>query len=175
MMTLDFLSKLGIALVSLGSAALAADELNTMTFHVLIVEAHDRVLPTPVRAIVYRHEVDVIFKPNKEIDETEHYTQPNDNRGFDFTAHRTSTLGSANNRMVWHVLGPNKLQRLISEPASQMLSIWTIETDANHGCRIDAKWLLQEGKTDTAGTIGNTTQPASFNNFRLLRASCTME
>lgn len=154
--------------------ATAADDTGTITIHVTVVESHDRITPTPVRGIIKRHDSDVVVKPNKEIHETVRDTDQG-NRPYSTTGDRSATLGGEKANVVWHVLGPSKLQRLGQAPGTQLLSVWTIETDANRGCRIDAKLLLQEGATATSGKIQGFDTPATFTNFRVLQATCTIE
>jgi hydroxypyruvate isomerase len=151
-----------------------AQDAGAMTIHVTIVEAHDRVTPTPIKGIIKRHEHNVVVKANKEI--TESTRDIDDGNRFQSrvtSRGQSATLGTETATVVWHVLGPNKLQRLSQD--GQTLSVWTIETDANRGCRIDAKILMQEGITVTTGKIQGFDTPATFTNFKVLQAACTIE
>lgn len=165
---------LGAWLPAHDADAAQSGDAGAMTIHVTVIEAHDRITPTPIKGIIKRHETDVVVKPNKQITESTRVTDVS-SRPYDTTAGRSATLGAQNGNVVWHVLGPNKLQRMASAPRGQILSVWTIETDANRGCRVDAKILMQQGMAVTAGKIQGFDTPATFTNFRVLQATCTIE
>jgi hypothetical protein len=156
------------------AAAAAADDPAAMTIHVTVVERHDRVTPTPIRGIVKRNDVDVVVKPNKEIHESARMTDMG-SHPLSTTGQQSATLGDESANVAWHVLGPNKLQRFYQRPNTQLLSVWTIETDANRGCHIDVKMLMQEGTAVTAGNIQGTNTPATFTNYKVLQATCSIE
>ena len=44
--------------------AARSDDAGTMTIHVTVIEAHDRVAPTPIKGIIKRHEHEIVVKPN---------------------------------------------------------------------------------------------------------------
>jgi hypothetical protein len=156
------------------ASAAPSDDPAAMTIHVTVIEAHDRITPTPIRGIVKRHDIDVVVKPNRDIQEISRDTDMSPHP-YSTNGGRSATLGSDKPNVAWHVLGPNKLQRMGQAPGTQVLSVWTIETDANRGCHIDAKLLLQEGSTVTAGKIQGFDTPATFTNFKVLQATCTIE
>ena len=163
-----------LVLLLLPTTAARSDDAGTMTIHVTVIEAHDRVTPTPIKGIIKRHEHEIVVKPNKEITEsTRHIDDSSRASARVTTSGQSATLGAATTTVVWHVLGPNKLQRLSQD--GQILSVWTIETDANHGCRIDAKMLMQDGAAVSNGKIQGFHTPATFNNFKVLQATCTIE
>jgi hypothetical protein len=164
------------ALAPLTAPAIAApsDDPGAMTIHVTVIEAHDRVTPTPIKGIIKRNEFEIVVKPNKEITENHRLIDESSRASARVTSGgQSATLGTATASVAWHVLGPNRLQRMSQN--GQMLMVWTIETDAGRGCRIDAKYLMQEGVTVTTGKIQGFDAPATFTNYKVLQASCTIE
>jgi hypothetical protein len=161
-----------ITLAALCSVGVAQSEKST-TISIVVVEAHDRLTPTPKPDIVKRHEATVVLHVDKKIDETftnaDITNRPHDDPGGE----RSASLGENDGRTLWHVLGPNKLQRLWQN--YDTLVMWTIKIGSDHSCSIDAKYLLKAGKSATAGKIAGTDVDATFNNYRVLRATCTIQ
>jgi hypothetical protein len=147
--------------------------------HIVLVESHDRLTPTPNLGIVWRHEVEVLMKSGQQIQE--HFTDTNiastlSNKTWKLPDHDNSTsLGDNGTKVVWHVLGPNKLQRIRENEAGDLLMVYTIEILENNKCSIDAKFLIQAGRSRNQGKIAGTDTDATFNNYKVLQATCTIE
>jgi hypothetical protein len=161
-----------IAMVALCSVAVAQSDKST-TINIVVVETHDRLTPTPKPDIVKRHEATVVLHVDKKIDETftnaDITNRPHDDPGGE----RTASLGENDGRTFWHVLGPNKLQRLWQN--YDTLVMWTIKIGSDRSCSIDAKYLLKAGRRATAGKIAGTDVDATFNNYRVLKATCAIQ
>jgi hypothetical protein len=169
------LSVLAASLITMGalcSVAIAQSDKST-TIDIVVVETHDRLTPTPKPDIVKRHEATVVLHVDKKIDETftnaDITNRPHDDPGGE----RSASLGENDGRTFWHVLGPNKLQRLWQN--YDTLVMWTIKIGSDRSCSIDAKYLLKAGKRATAGKIAGTDVDATFNNYRVLKATCAIQ
>jgi hypothetical protein len=56
-----------------------------------------------------------------------------------------ATIGAKSSAAVWHVLGPNKLQRLFA--GQHFLMVMNIEIGGDKTCHLEARYLRQEGFT----------------------------
>ena len=160
-----------IALFGLSGPALP--QAASVTFHIVIEETHDRLTPTPKPGIIKRHEFTVVLRPNKQIYET--WQQADVTRRFhaDPGGERSTMMGENNGKSVWRVLGDSKLRRIAAN--NETLIIWDIQVSSDKTCAIDVKYLLKAGVTYTTGKIAGTDIDATFNNFRVLKATCTIE
>jgi hypothetical protein len=161
-----------IAMVAVCNVAIAQGEKST-TIHIVVVETHDRLTPTPKPDIVKRHEATIVLHVDKKIDEAFANADITNRRHEDPGGEHSTSLGEKDGRTLWHVLGPNKLQRLWQN--YDTLVVWTIEIGADKSCSMDAKYLLKAGKKATAGKIAGTDVDASFNNYRVVSATCTIQ
>ncbi len=164
-----------IALLGLiGPAGMAIAQTDKATsIHVVIVETHDRLTPTPKPGIVKRHEFTVTLKANKQIDESWEQTDVTRRVHADPGGGQSTALGENNGKSVWHVLGANKLQR-ISQNHEQLM-IWNIEIGDGKTCNIDVKYLLKQGAAFTTGKIAGTDIDATFTQAHVTSATCTIE
>ena len=143
------------------------------TIHVVIVETHDRLTPTPKPGIIKRREFRVTLKANKQIDESWEQTDVTSRVHADPGGERSTSMGENNGRSVWHVLGNNKLQR-ISQMHEQLM-IWNLEVTENKECKIEVKYLLKQGATFTTGKIAGTDTDATFTQAHVMSATCSIE
>jgi hypothetical protein len=85
------------------------------------------------------------------------------------------TIGSSSGKAVWHVLGPNKLQRIFA--GDHFLLMMSIEIDGDKVCHLEAKYLRQEGfksVTLETGSSGGGGQ-ADFSLPQVQSGSCSIE
>jgi hypothetical protein len=163
------------AVVCCGVALAQSDA--TTTLHIIVVESHDRLTPTPHPGIVKRHEATIVLHQDKRIEQS--FTNADVTKGFhqDPGGHGVASFGDNvgrdDSRFAWRVLGPNKLQRMWQK--GQLLTVWTIETNAEHACSIEVKYLLKAGASVNPGKIAGTDIDATFNNYHVQSASCTIE
>jgi hypothetical protein len=161
-----------LCLICLSGAAFAQVEKAT-TIHVVIVETHDRLTPTPKPGIVKRHEFTVVLQPNKQIDESWEQADITHSAHADPGGERSTAMGENNGRAVWHVLGANKLQRIAQN--HEQLIIWNIEISQGQACHIDVRYLLKQGVTFTTGKIAGTDVDATFSHSQVVSATCRIE
>jgi hypothetical protein len=145
----------------------------TTTLHIVVVETHDRLTPTPKPGIVKRHEATIVLHPDKRIEQVFENQDVTNRVHQDPGGEHSAWLGVNDGKTAWHVLGPNKLQRFWQD--YELLVVWTIDIRPNRACSIDAKYLLRAGSGVTAGKIAGTDINATFNNYRVLDASCAVE
>jgi hypothetical protein len=159
-------------LINCHGAAFAQAE-NATTIKVVIVETHDRLTPTPKPGIIKRHEFTIVLKPNKQIDESWEQADLTRVAHADPGGARSTAMGENNGKAVWHVLGPNKLERIAQN--HEQLNIWNIEISGGKACHINVQYLLKHGVTFTTGKIAGTDIDATFGRSQVTSATCTIE
>jgi hypothetical protein len=84
-----------------------------------------------------------------------------------------ATIGDSASRVVWHVLGQKKLQRIF--PGQHFLMIMNIEIDASNACRVEVKYLRQTGFVSVVLKRADTGEMANFSLPRVERATCAIQ
>lgn len=156
-----------------GVAPVLAQAQKATTIHVVIIETHDRLTPTPKPGIIKRHEFTIVLKANKQIDESWEQADVTRRAHPDPGGERSTAMGENTGRSVWHVLAGNKLQRIAQN--HEQLIIWNIEISDSKACGISVKYLLKQGVTFTTGKIAGTDTDATFGHSQVLSATCTIE
>ena len=82
-------------------------------------------------------------------------------------------MGDESGRVVWHVLGERKLQRI--RVGDQFLTIMNIEIDSENRCQVEVKYLEQKGFTDVVIKRPDNGEMAHYTLPRLVSASCSIE
>jgi hypothetical protein len=170
LLTAPMWSALGLAGVSDAACAQAENDTN---IHVVIVETHDRLTPTPKPGIVKRREFTVVLHPNKQIEESWSQTDITRVAHSDPGGEHSTSMGHNDGNAVWHVLANNKLQR-VSHNREQLM-IWDLSIEANKECRISVKYLLKKGVAFTTGKIAGTDIDATFTHSQVVSASCSIQ
>jgi hypothetical protein len=164
------------ALALLGLAAPANAEGGKPTvIRVEITETHDRLGPDPRPDIVRAHTFVVTLSNKNQVQENEVITKGGRRMqaGIVKTVDNDATIGNANGRVVWHVLGPHKLQRIAQ--GGHFIFIWDIDIDESNGCHLDAKYLKQAGFENVMMKRADTGELTPFSLPRLMSASCSIQ
>ncbi|MGO8834563.1 MAG: hypothetical protein ACLQE9_17325 [Roseiarcus sp.] len=156
--------------------------------HDLLGEASDPSSPE-IPGIQWRHEFAITLSGKKDV--TEKWTSTRIGRGPARSGFRlrhsggrfggvltrqnesSVTIGENAGRAVWHVLGANKLQRIF--PGQHFLMIMNIEVGADKACRLEVKYLRQEGFVSVIMRRATTGELTNFSLPRPESASCTIE
>lgn len=88
-------------------------------------------------------------------------------------AENNGSLGDTTRKVVWRILGPKKLQRIL--PGEHYLMIMDIEIGQDNTCRLDAKYLRQSGFVSIRMPRADTGEMSNFSLPRVEKASCTIE
>jgi hypothetical protein len=136
-----------------------------------IVETHDRISPNPLRGIVWKRGFTITLGGENNIRETWSNERTDGGAGAEDAFHNQSgiraALGVDTQRMGWHVLGENQLQRVVKDGDS--LVLMTITIDPGSGCAVTRKWLKRAGPDDqSSGEAAERYTP-----WRVLSAQCT--
>jgi hypothetical protein len=145
---------------------------NEMHLHITIVEMHDRLTPTPRYDIVKQHTVEVVIRTDKHISETVSNTDltngaPHEDPGANAELSLGQEAGAS-----WHVKGPNRLERI--SQSNGLISVWNVTVTSKNSCRIEVRMSLRPGLTAHPGKIAGTQTDATFNNYRVRRAECSV-
>jgi hypothetical protein len=144
-----------------------------------IIETYDRLPPDGAEGIEKRHSFRITLSGKNHVDET--WTSRGAFVGRYGHAHNritqedenSATIGDNSARAVWHVLGPNKLQRLFA--GQHFLLILNIELGSNNACHLEAKYLQQAGFTFIVAQRSDNLEMANFSLPRVSGASCTVQ
>ena len=151
--------------------------------HISVDETHDMLTPEVVRGDEWIEEHTITLSGENGVSATverrlvksgaEHFSGGVNviTRGSD-----RGVIGENDGKIVWHVLGPQKLQRIFS--GVQFISIMNIEIDRNDRCRVDVKYLLQQGYSDIVQPRAFMSTMGAMEHFTLPRvktASCSIE
>jgi hypothetical protein len=147
------------------------------------VEVRDRLSPAAQNGIRRRHTFTVTLSNTRHVDEAWTDSAPDmTSQSLDRRAKRdrrisrqdsdSATIGDGSQHVVWHVLGPQRLQRIFAGP--HYLMMMEIEVSGSNACRLDARYLKQVGfESITLEQPNGTT--AEFSLPQVENASCTIE
>jgi hypothetical protein len=159
-----------------------------------VVEAHDLLSDandpsSPLRrGIEWSHSFTVTLSGKNHVEETWRNTRLGvEGRSFLFGKHgngpkrgllttrveNNATIGDSASRVVWHVLGQKKLQRIF--PGQHFLMIMNIEIGESNACRVEVKYLRQTGFVSVVMKRADTGEMANFSLPRVERASCAIQ
>jgi hypothetical protein len=151
--------------------------------HGEIDETHDRLPPDELLGIERAHIFTITLSGKNQVSET--WTGARlDNGPRPVGMHRhagggskysesSSTIGDNTGRVVWHVLGEKKLQRIFA--GQQFLLMMNIEIGPDNACHLDAKYLQQQGFTFIIHERADNGELAHFSLSRVVKATCTIE
>jgi hypothetical protein len=83
------------------------------------------------------------------------------------------TIGQSSNRVIWHILGEKKLERIFQ--GQHYLMIMNIEVNASKTCRVEVKYLRQTGFVSVVMKRADNGKMANFSLPSVESASCTIE
>jgi hypothetical protein len=152
-----------------------------------IVEKHDRLSDTndpsnpEAPDIEWSHEFTISLSGKNQVSETWNNTRlGGGSRGFHRRrgplanqSENNGTLGDKTGKVVWHILGRNKLQRIL--PGEHYLMMMDIEIGEDNSCRLDAKYLRQTGFVSVRMRRADTGEMANFSLPQVEKASCSIE
>ena len=165
-----FAKCVGAAIIVAASAIGAAAEGSGRETHISIVfsETHDRLPPDAKEGIVAQHEIIATLSPDNSVRE-----QVTSRAASVVRSNGTNELlGDETGAVVWRVLGPNKLRRIV--PHRQFLVLTEIEISRNSSCSVEVRYLLQRGYTDVIMRRGDNSQPWHFTLPKVLSAECSI-
>jgi hypothetical protein len=175
-----------IATVVVGAAFAASkhpiDEMHILngkaiTFRGEIVETHERVSPDPLRGIVWKRTFTITMSEDKSIRESWSNVRIDSGPGSATAAENYNdvgaVLGADSKNIGWHVLAEHKLQRVVKH--GHFITMITITIDAGNRCRIERKWLTEEGTAAAPGELSDGGAAVRYTPFRLLSARCDVE
>jgi hypothetical protein len=165
------------------SAPAPAQSGKSTVIHGEIDEIHDRLPPDELLGIERAHIFTIVLSGKNHVRETWAGARlDNGPRPAHMHQHggggaqygeSSSTIGDNSGRVVWHVLGEKKLQRIFA--GQQFLLVMNIEIDADNACHLDAKYLQQQGFTFIVHERADTGELAHFSLSRVVKATCTIE
>ena len=169
------------------SAPAPAPSGNSTVIHGEIDETHDRLPPDELLGIERSHIFTITLSGKNHVSETwtgarlDSGPRPGGQHGHwgSRTMYRTiynessATIGDNTGKVVWHVLGPRKLQRIFA--GQQFLLMMNIEIDPDNTCHLDAKYLQQQGFTFIVHERADTGELAHFSLSRVVKATCSIE
>jgi hypothetical protein len=158
------------------SRALAEDN-KPVVIEATVMSVHDRLPPYEVRDIVVEEHYRVRLTGGSKVEE-EWSTRPvaTKSGAIDiggFSGARSSALGEGGQHVAWKVLGAHRLQR-ISE-GKQFIEILDFEIREPHECSLQAKFLLEKGKTAMITRRRDNGQFAEFSLNRVTSATCSIQ
>jgi hypothetical protein len=170
----------GVALaLALGVGSPRAHAENRTVIRVTVVETKDRLPPDPLPGIERRHDLVATLSGKNQVSEKgdsvridaggahkRHAPPP-------LSEENSAVMGDESGRVVWHVLGERKLQRI--RVGDQFLTIMNIEIDSENRCQIEVKYLEQKGFTDVVIKRPDNGEMAHFTLPRLVSATCSIE
>jgi hypothetical protein len=142
------------------------------------VEVRDRLSPAAQSGIRRQHTFTVTMSNTHHVDEE--WTD-SDTRGRTFGRRHpkitrqdadSATIGDTSQHVVWHVLGPRKLQRIFA--GQHYLMTIEIEVSESNACRLDVRYLKQVGFEAITLEQPNGTM-AEFSLPQVENASCAIE
>jgi hypothetical protein len=155
--------------------------------HGEMVELHDRLAPAELRGIRRLHRFTVTLSGANHVSET--WTNGRDNRGGGqrmrmrggsrgqriqvLQDENDGVIGDNSGHVVWHVLGPKKLQRIFV--GEHFLMMVTIEIDSDNKCSLEAKYLQQTGFESITMLREDNAEPATYGLPHVEETSCTIE
>jgi hypothetical protein len=160
----------------------AAQSDKQTTIHIKEDEKHDRLTPDFEPDIEWLHELTVTLSGNNVVHESgnrtflgspRHPTSSLLQERFKNEFNRDVALGQDGGKVVWRVLGPNKLRRIWQ--GQQVISIFDISIDRDRNCHISRKVLLQKGFTFSIGLRAGTNTYEHFSAGRLVSITCSIE
>jgi hypothetical protein len=83
-----------------------------------------------------------------------------------------ATIGAKSSTAEWHVLGPNKLQRLFA--GQHFLMVMNIEIGGDKSCHLEVRYLRQEGFTSVVMGDASKGEAAFYSLPRVQSASCSI-
>jgi hypothetical protein len=140
-----------------------------------INETHDRLGPDPRPDIVRAHTFVVTLSNMNQVKENEVVSKGGRRKtaGIVKSVDSEETIGNANSRIVWHVLGPHKLQRIAQ--GGHFIVTWDIDIGENNACHIGVKYLKQAGFESVMMERADTGELAPFSLPRALSSVCSIE
>jgi hypothetical protein len=154
-----------------------------------LIEVHDRLSPAAYPGIRRLHTFTVTLSGKNHVTEswadTRNYkargqrmrSKPNVAKGVGNIAvlvdEDEGTIGANSGRVVWHVLGERKLQRIFQ--GEHFLLTMDIELSADNTCTAEARYLKQTGFDSIVMTRTDTAEPANFGLPHVERVSCSIE
>jgi len=163
------------------AGALAQSEKQT-TIQIKIDEKHDRLTPDFEPDIEWLHESTITLSGKNAVGEVGkntflgsplHPATPRLQARLASDFERGAALGQSGGKVVWQVLGPKKLRRIVE--GKQTISIYDIDIDGANNCHIAVRYLLQKGFSYLIGKRAGTDTEEHFTLPRLVRASCSIE
>jgi hypothetical protein len=145
---------------------------DSRVLHIVIVEMHDRLTPTPKFDIVKQHVYEVELHTDKHITETVSNSDVSSGVGRqDPGGSREMTLGQ-DVGVFWHVKGANSLQR--TQESGGLVSVWSVTVSQNRSCHVQVRMSIRPGLSVYTGTIAGTQTDATFNNYRVRHVECSV-
>ena len=148
-----------------------AQDSGAVHLHIIVVEMHDRLTPTPKYDIVKQHVYEVELHTDKHITETVSNSDVTGAAHQDPGGSREMTLGQ-DAGVLWHVKGANSLQR--TQETGGLVSVWNVTVSQNHSCYVQVRMSIRPGLSVYTGTIAGTQTDATCNNFRVRHVECTV-
>ncbi len=144
--------------------------------HDLLSDANDPA-SVQVRDIEWSHKFTITLSGKNHIEETWNSARlgfGGRSRGPLATqSENSATIGDSASKVVWHVLGAKKLQRIFA--GQHFLMIVNIEIDESNACQVDVKYLKQTGFASVVMKRADTGEMANFSLPRVERASCAIQ
>jgi hypothetical protein len=167
---------------SASATALHAQDVKDTILHIRIDEKHDRYTPDLETDIEWLHEYTVTLSGKNAVKEvqketflggSQHPATPERQANLASSHEREASLGQGGGKVVWQVLGPKKLRRIVE--GKQTITMFDIDIDRANNCHIAAKYLLQQGYSFLIAKRAGTGTEEHFSLPRLKSASCSIE
>ncbi len=170
-------SALSASLLLVGAYGTSAEDEKRAVIHATVMSVHDRLPPYEVRNIIVEENYTFRLVGGAKVEE-EWGVRPvaNEFGRLDiggFSGAQNSALGVGGEHVAWKVLGPHRLQR-ISE-GKQFIEVLDFEIREPRECRLQAKYLLQRGKTAMIARRQDNGQFAEFSINRITSATCSIQ
>ena len=151
-------------------ARAAGDTVLTIGF----ITSSDRLYPDPRSDIIRSHQIVATLSDNKVHENVESAGASRGRRhgGGLMQDENNEKLGDNEAKVVWRVLGPNKLQRIF--PGRQFLQRMDVDIGSGNTCSVEVKFLLQSGFTDIVTRRADNHEMAHFSLPKVLSAECSI-
>ena len=164
-------------LLFVGARGALAEGGKPVVIQATVTSVHDRLPPYEVRNIVVEDQYTFRLMGGSRVEEewsirpvaTE--SGPIDIGGFSGVGN--SALGEGRQHVAWKVLSPHRLQRIAE--GKQFIQVLDFEIHEPHECRLQAKYLLEKGKTAMIARQRDNGQFAEFSINRVTSAICSIQ
>jgi hypothetical protein len=164
-------------LLSVDTCGALAEDNKPLIIQATVTSVHDRLPPYEVRNIVVEERFRFRLTGGSKVEE-EWSSRPvaSESGAIDiggFSGARSSALGEGGQHVAWKVLDAHRLQR-ISE-GMQFIHILDFDIREPHECTLQARYLLEKGKTAMITRRRDNGQFAEFSINRVTSATCSIQ